>query len=131
MLSILRTVFRHFYPILYTAIINLDKCNLLSPLGVSSVILEVAVLDVKPNLATEFETAFKTASAIIRSMPGYLSHELQRCIETENRYLLLVRWKTLEDHTVGFRQSPEYQEWRALLHHFYDPFPAVEHYETV
>ncbi len=93
-------------------------------------ILEVAILEVKPGLATEFETAFKTASAIIRSMPGYLSHELQRCIETENRYILLVRWQTLEDHTVGFRQSPEYQEWRTLLHHFYDPFPVVEHYET-
>ncbi|WP_404788929.1 antibiotic biosynthesis monooxygenase family protein [Altericista sp. CCNU0014] len=92
-------------------------------------ILEVAILEVKPGLATEFETAFKTASAIIGSMPGYLSHELQRCIETENRYLLLVRWQTLEAHTVGFRQSPEYQEWRALLHHFYDPFPTVEHYE--
>jgi heme-degrading monooxygenase HmoA len=106
----------------------LSHCTLL--LGVESVILEVAILEVKPGLATEFETAFKTASAIIGSMPGYLSHELQRCIETQNRYLLLVRWQTLEDPTVGFRQSPEYQEWRALLHHFYDPFPVVEHYET-
>lgn len=94
-------------------------------------ILEVAVLDVKPGLAPEFETAFKTASAIIASMPGYVSHELQRCIETENRYILLVRWQTLEDHTVGFRQSPQYQKWRSLLHHFYEPFPVVEHYVTV
>lgn len=94
-------------------------------------ILEVAILDVKPGLAEEFEAAFKTASTIITSMPGYLSHELQRCLETANRYILLVRWQNLEDHTVGFRQSPEYQEWRSLLHHFYDPFPAVEHYEMV
>jgi heme-degrading monooxygenase HmoA len=92
-------------------------------------ILEVAILDIKPGLAAKFETAFNTASEIIASMPGYLSHELQRCLETENRYLLLVRWQTLEDHTIGFRQSPEYQEWRALLHHFYEPFPTVEHYE--
>lgn len=94
-------------------------------------ILEVAILDVKPGLSTEFEIAFKTASAIIAFMPGYLSHELQRCVETENRYILLVRWQKLEDHTVGFRQSLEYQEWRSLLHHFYEPFPTVEHYEIV
>ena len=94
-------------------------------------ILEVAILDVKPGLDQAFEIAFKTASAILASMPGYISHELQRCVETANRYLLLVHWQRLEDHTVGFRQSPEYQEWRALLHHFYDPFPTVEHYEMV
>jgi heme-degrading monooxygenase HmoA len=94
-------------------------------------ILEVAILDVKPDLSNEFEMAFKTASAIIASMPGYISHELQRCIETANRYNLLVHWEKLEDHTVGFRQSSEYQEWRSLLHHFYDPFPTVEHYEVV
>lgn len=94
-------------------------------------ILEVAILNVKSGLATDFESAFKTASALIAAMPGYSSHELQRCLETPNRYILLVRWQTLEDHTIGFRQSPEYQEWRSLLHHFYDPFPAVEHYDIV
>jgi heme-degrading monooxygenase HmoA len=94
-------------------------------------ILEVAILDVKPGLSTEFETAFKTASVIIASMSGYISHELQICVETPNRYILLVRWQKLEDHTIGFRQSPEYQEWRSLLHHFYEPFPTVEHYKTV
>lgn len=94
-------------------------------------ILEVAILEVKPGLSAEFETAFKTASAIISAMPGYSSHELQRCVETANRYILLVRWQTLKDHTVGFRLSPEYQEWRSLLHHFYEPFPTVEHYEVI
>lgn len=94
-------------------------------------ILEVAILDVKPSLDKEFEIAYLTASAIIASMPGYIAHELQRCLETKNRYLLLVRWQKLEDHTVGFRQSPKYQEWRSLLHHFYEPFPTVEHYEVV
>jgi heme-degrading monooxygenase HmoA len=92
------------------------------------VILEVAILNVKPGLAIEFEAAFKEASTLIASMSGYISHELQRCIEHKNQYILLVRWQTLEDHTVGFRQSSQYQEWRSLLHHFYDPFP-VEHYE--
>ena len=92
-------------------------------------ILEVAHLDVRTGHESEFESAFSEAKTIIASMPGFLSLELQRCIETTNRYLLLVQWRTLEDHTVGFRTSPEYQRWKALLHHFYDPFPTVEHYE--
>jgi heme-degrading monooxygenase HmoA len=95
------------------------------------VILEVAILDVKPNLSSEFEIAFKTASIIIATMPGYVSHELQCCIETSNRYILLVRWQRLEDHTLGFRQSPQYEEWRSLLHHFYEPYPVVEHYAAI
>lgn len=94
-------------------------------------ILEVAILKVKPGIAAEFEAAFATASLIISSMSGYISHELQRCLEVENQYILLVRWAKLEDHTIGFRQSPEYQKWRQLLHHFYDPFPTVQHYEKI
>lgn len=64
-------------------------------------------------------------------MHGYLEPDLQRCIERPSRYVLLVRWETLEDHTEGFRGSPEYQRWKALLHHFYDPFPTVEHFTRV
>jgi len=94
-------------------------------------ILEVAILDVKAAKITEFEPRFVEASKIISSMKGYISHELQKCMETENRYILLVKWETLEDHTVGFRKSEEYQDWKALLHHFYDPFPVVEHYESI
>ncbi len=94
-------------------------------------ILEVAILNVKKELIEEFEAAFKGASEIISSIHGYISHELQKCIEVPNRYILLVRWETLEAHTVGFRKSQEYQEWKQLLHHFYDPFPVVEHYYLV
>jgi heme-degrading monooxygenase HmoA len=94
-------------------------------------ILEVAILDVRPGQAESFEAAFRQASAIISGMPGYRGHELQRCIEQPQRYVLLVHWERLEDHIEGFRSSPRYQEWQALLHHFYDPFPAVEHYELV
>ncbi|EEX94632.1 antibiotic biosynthesis monooxygenase [Vibrio orientalis CIP 102891 = ATCC 33934] len=94
-------------------------------------ILEVAILDVKPNLEAEFEHNFAKAQTIISSMKGYVSHQLQRCIENPSRYILLVNWETLEDHEQGFRQSAEYQEWKALLHHFYDPFPTVEHYKPV
>jgi heme-degrading monooxygenase HmoA len=91
-------------------------------------ILEVAILQVSPGLSEEFESAFRVASGIISSMSGYIHHELQRCLEVENKYILLVKWETLEDHTIGFRGSEPYQQWKALLHHFYDPFPTVEHY---
>lgn len=91
-------------------------------------ILEMAELPVIPGKEAEFEAAFQKASGIIASMKGYLAHELYPCIEESSTYLLLVRWETLEDHTIGFRQSARYQEWKALLHPFYDPFPAVKHY---
>lgn len=94
-------------------------------------ILEVADLNVRPGQHAEFERAFGQAKGIIAAMPGFLGLELQRCVETPGRYLLLVRWRTLEDHTEGFRASPGYQDWKALLHHFYDPFPTVEHHELV
>lgn len=94
-------------------------------------ILEHAVLDVIPGQEAAFEAAFARARPIISSMPGFGSLRLERGIEAPSRYLLLVEWDRLEDHTEGFRQSPGYQEWKTLLHHFYDPFPLVEHYETV
>jgi len=92
-------------------------------------ILEVAILTVKEGLSEAFEINFKKAESIISSMKGYISHELKKCIEKEDKYILLVNWETIEDHEVGFRQSDEYQEWKTLLHHFYEPFPTVEHYQ--
>jgi len=94
-------------------------------------VLEVAVLEVKPDLVDGFEGAFREASQYIAATPGYISHELQRCLEDRNRYILLVQWQTLEAHTEGFRGSARYEEWRRLLHHFYDPFPTVQHFEGV
>lgn len=94
-------------------------------------ILEVAPLHIRSGQAREFEAAFCQAQAIIASMPGYIRHELRRCLERPDEYVLLVRWQTLEAHEVGFRQSPEYREWKRLLHHFYEPFPVVSHYAAV
>jgi heme-degrading monooxygenase HmoA len=94
-------------------------------------ILEVAILDVRPGQTEDFEAAFREAQEIISSMPGFRRHELRRSLENRSRYILLVEWDSLESHTQGFRGSPEYDRWRALLHHFYDPFPEVEHYESV
>ena len=92
-------------------------------------ILEVAILDVISGQEPHFQRSFAEAQKIISSMPGYVNHELKHCIEKPNRYILLVNWEKLEDHTVGFRGSRQYQEWKALLHHYYDPDPEVEHYE--
>lgn len=89
------------------------------------------MLSVKLGMESDFESAFQQAAKIIASMNGYLSHELHRCLEVKGKYLLLVRWESLESHTVGFRGSAEYQEWKKLLHHFYEPFPTVEHFEEV
>lgn len=89
------------------------------------------MLNIKPGLEVDFEKTFKQASTIISSMDGYLSHELHRCMELKGKYLLLVKWETLEAHTIEFRNSLEYQQWKNLLHHFYEPFPTVEHFEEV
>ena len=94
-------------------------------------ILEVAILDVKDGREIDFQEAFSVAQNIISSTHGYVSHQLQRCIENKSRYILLVNWETLEDHTEGFRDSDAYQEWKSLLHDFYDPFPVVEHFQPV
>jgi heme-degrading monooxygenase HmoA len=93
-------------------------------------ILETAVLSVSEGEGVAFEAAMLKAAPVIAGSPGYLSHELQRCVETSGRYLLLVRWETLEAHTVGFRQSAAFGEWRAIVGPFFATPPVVEHYET-
>lgn len=82
-------------------------------------------------MEADFETALKGALPLISGSKGFISLEFQRCLEVTGQYLFLIRWETLEDHTVGFRGSAAYQEWRAALHQFYEPMPTVQHYETV
>ena len=94
-------------------------------------VLEAVTLHIRPGQSGDFELAFKQAQSIIGSMHGHISHELQRCLEVKDQYLLLVRWRTIEDHTVGFRAHPDFAEWKRLLHHFYDPSPIIQHYERV
>jgi heme-degrading monooxygenase HmoA len=94
-------------------------------------ILEVAILNIIPGREDAFLKAFSVAQGIISKMAGYISHQLKRCMEHTSRFILLVEWEKLTDHTEGFRGSNEYQEWKAMLHHFYNPFPTVEHYEEV
>ena len=94
-------------------------------------VTEHALITVRPGSAAQFERAMGEARAVIGASPGFLGLTLHRGVETPERYLLLVEWATLEAHTEGFRGSPAYSRWRELLHHFYDPFPTVEHFEVV
>ena len=94
-------------------------------------VLELAMLHVLPGRESEFEAAFSEARRLISAMPGFLSLELGRNTQVPNRYVLLVKWQSAEDHTEGFRRSPEYAEWSRLLHHFYEPSPTVEYYRDV
>tara|TARA_R110002096_G_scaffold349807_7_gene542854 strand:+ start:205 stop:504 length:300 start_codon:yes stop_codon:yes gene_type:complete len=93
-------------------------------------ILEVAVLNVKTNEKQAFEVAMAKAKDIIATMPGFYGMEVRRSLDFTNQFILLVNWESRAHHTEGFRQSAKYQEWRALLHHFYEPMPKVEYYSA-
>ncbi len=94
-------------------------------------VLEHALLSLRPGEEAAFEAAFAEALPIISSMAGFRSLRLGRCVEEQTRYLLLVEWEELADHVEGFRGHPDYARWRGLLHHFYEPFPEVVHFEEV
>ena len=94
-------------------------------------ILEVAILKVKKGQEKQFELDFKKAGQFIGAVEGYCNHSLKKSIEQNNQYILLVNWEKLENHTIGFRQSSQYLEWKNVLHHYYDPIPIVEHYKTI
>jgi heme-degrading monooxygenase HmoA len=97
----------------------------------TNMITEIAQIEVKPGQETEFEAAVKKAAPIFKRTKGCHGMELRRSIEKPSRYRLLVNWETLEDHTVGFRNSPEFQEWRGLVGHYFASPPEVEHVQQV
>jgi heme-degrading monooxygenase HmoA len=92
-------------------------------------ILELATVDIKSGTNTEFEDALNKAQHVISRSKGYIGHQFQKCIEQKSRYVLLIRWQTLEDHTKGFRESELFKEWRALIGPYFDTTPVVQHYE--
>jgi len=94
-------------------------------------IVEIAQLTIRPGSERQFEAAFLTAIKVLGGSKGYLTHELRRSVETPNRYALIVHWQTLEDHTVGFRGSPAFTEWRAHIGPFLESPPIVEHFQSV
>ena len=94
-------------------------------------IIEIAQLTIRPGSERQFEAAFLTAIKVLGGSKGYLTHELQRSVETPNRYALIVHWQTLEDHTVGFRGSPAFKEWRGHIGPYLESPPVVEHFQSV
>ena len=94
-------------------------------------ILEVVHWNIKEGKESDFESAFAQAEVILASMGGYIDHQLQKCIENPRRYILLVRWQTLEDHTKGFQQSDQYQHYKALIVPYFEPGTTLEHFSLV
>jgi heme-degrading monooxygenase HmoA len=95
------------------------------------VIVEIALLSIRPGSEAQFEAVFRQAVAEPAASKGYLRHELRRSVETPNRYALRIEWETLEDHTVGFRNSPAFAAWRAQVGPFFESAPVVEHFRPV
>lgn len=92
-------------------------------------ILELATIDIKQGTNNDFEINLDKAQSVISKSKGYISHQFQKCIEQENRYILLIKWETLEAHTKGFRESELFKQWRALIGPFFESAPQVQHYE--
>lgn len=106
---------------------GIDACQVTSG-RLAGVIVEHAVLPIRPGSEAEFEAAFATARPLISVQPGFRGISMSRSMETPNLYLLLVQWDNREAHTEGFRKSPEFEQWRALLHGFYESPPVIEHF---
>ena len=95
-------------------------------------ILEIADIRIQPGREAEFEEAIQRAIAtVLPKVKGARDFQVHRCIETTERFVLQIVWETLEDHTVGFRQSPHFAEWRAIIGPFFASPPLVEHFTLV
>jgi len=94
-------------------------------------ITEIAQIDVKPGTESEFEAGVKKAAPLFQRAKGCQGMELRRSIEKPARYRLFVNWATVENHTVDFRGSPDFQEWRRLVGHCFAAPPEVEHVTQV
>lgn len=93
-------------------------------------ITEIADFQIRPEQRADFLAAIHQAARLhLSRSPGYVSHQILPCIETAGRVVLIVQWESLEAHTVGFRQSSAFTEWRALIGPFFLTPPVVEHFE--
>ena len=105
--------------------------------NIKKMILELATIDIKQGTNAEFEQNLQKAQHVISKAKGYLGHEFQKCLERDNRYILLIKWTTLEAHigdaanggTEGFRGSELFTQWRGLIGQFFENPPLVEHYD--
>lgn len=91
-------------------------------------ILELARIDIKEGTNAEFEAALEIAKGVISQSKGFISIDVKKCIEQNNRYILLIDWETLESHTIGFRESELFVQWRALIGPFFSEAPLVQHF---
>ena len=91
-------------------------------------IVERALVSLKPGAAGDFAKAFATARQFVERSPGFRKLEMRQGIESPDTFLLLIWWATLEDHIKGFRESDNFTQWRAVLGPFFAAPPAVEHY---
>jgi len=91
-------------------------------------VIEQTLLHVRPGQDDAFQQAMATARPLIAASPGFIGIEVRPAVEESGCYLLLVQWETIAHHRDGFRQSDRYQQWRALLHGFYDPMPQVRYF---
>jgi|NGEPerStandDraft_6_1074524.scaffolds.fasta_scaffold111878_2 heme-degrading monooxygenase HmoA len=95
-------------------------------------VLEFADIRIHAGRNAEFEAAIQRGlETVISRSGGYRAHRVTRGIESPDRYMLMIWWETLEDHTVGFRGSPLFAEWRAIVGPFFAAPPAVEHFSLV
>jgi heme-degrading monooxygenase HmoA len=94
-------------------------------------VLELATIDIKAYSNAEFEANIEKAKLVIAQSKGFLSIEVQHCIEQNNRYILLIKWETIDDHTIGFRASELFKDWRALIGPFFENPPLVQHYNCI
>jgi quinol monooxygenase YgiN len=94
-------------------------------------ILEIAQIDIKPGMETDFEAGVQKAAPLFRRAKGCTGMELRRSIERPGRYRLFVQWETVENHTVDFRNSADFAEWRKLVGHCFAQAPEVEHVQEV
>ncbi|HEV3367793.1 MAG TPA: antibiotic biosynthesis monooxygenase [Acidimicrobiales bacterium] len=94
-------------------------------------VLEHALITIRPGTADDFEKALMRARSIIAGSPGFISLDLRRGVEAPDHYLLLVEWETIDDHLVGFRQSEAFSEWRAAIGPYFESPPEVDHFATV
>jgi heme-degrading monooxygenase HmoA len=94
-------------------------------------ITELATIDIKIGTNADFEANLEKAKLVISQSKGFVSIDVKHCIEQPNRYVLLIHWQTLEDHTVGFRESDLFKEWRALIGPFFENPPLVQHFNSI
>jgi heme-degrading monooxygenase HmoA len=94
-------------------------------------ILELAIIDIKEGTNQGFEEAIEKAKLVISQSKGFIDIKVKLCVEQPNRYILLIQWQTLEDHTIGFRESELFKEWRSLIGIFFENPPLVQHYSDL